>query len=87
MNILLTPTLKLTSDQHNIILNELVQPSVKAKSQEPYWKPVGFYPSLSAAVDRLLERPIRESEAVTLLELKSDLAEFSYQILNQLKDR
>lgn len=77
MEIKICDDYRLTSDPHNIILE---QRKVNKKNGQEYWIVDSFHRTVEQALDALLQKRIRESEATTIKELRAEIREVRKQI-------
>lgn len=69
---------KLTSDAMNVILNKRYM-SDPSRSKQPdavseeKWKEIGYYPTIERALNDLVDKSVRSSEATTLSALHSEI--------------
>lgn len=82
MEIKICDNYRLTSDPYNIILE---QRKVNKKNGQEYWTADSFYRTVEQALDALLQKRIRGSEATTLKELRNEVREAKEQIAACLK--
>jgi len=62
---------KLSSNSMNYIISEEIQ---NQKTKEMYDTNYSYHMTILAAINNVLERRLRESDAITLIELKNELA-------------
>jgi len=81
MEIQINKNYKLTSDELNVILCKKVNHK-KENAKSACWKNIGYYQKMEHALDRLVDRKIYESGAVSFEALKSELAELRLEVVS-----
>lgn len=71
VNIAIGGKYRITSDAMNVIVEQLVKPKDAAK--EPAWKQVAYLRTPEQAIQNILDREARLSEATTLKELLAQM--------------
>ncbi|WP_026975851.1 hypothetical protein [Alicyclobacillus contaminans] len=72
MNIPVGHKYRLTSDNLNIVVEQRAD-NARKEGAEPGWRPIAYFARMEQAIDFLLERHIKASEAMTLQELANDI--------------
>lgn len=87
MEIQLNEKFRITTDNYNYILQEqkLVQPKDDSKEQYYKWDDVGYYGKLEHALNAALEKVTRDSDVVTLEDLKNLWLDISKQFIKAIK--
>ena len=73
----------LTSDYHNLIINEV---KVKKVGGEPYLKAMSYHTNLKDVVRALVERGVKGSDAKSLAELAEHVEKLRVEIMNAVPD-
>lgn len=81
MNILVTKDYRLVSDEYCIIVEHR---RVNKKNGQEYWTPETYHRTVEQAMEWLLQKKIRESEATSLKELKNEISEIKQLLAEAL---
>ncbi len=73
----------LTSDYHNLIINEV---KVKREGGEPYLRAMSYHTNLKDVVRALIERGVKGSDAKTLAELADHVEKLRGEIMAAVPD-
>lgn len=93
LDIQLSKNYKITSDSNNYLLNERHTPGVaknpkiaakQKKSDEPIWKPVGYFSSLEGLLKSYLQHEIKNSNCKSIEELRNFVLEIKRSIETKL---
>lgn len=89
MNIVLNDKYRITSDKHNLILQEKKKPNknhhMTKNLNEIRWIDVGYYGNYSHLVEALLQKEIKDSEATSLIELEKTIVAGVREISSKLE--
>ncbi|AIW03542.1 replication initiation protein [Bacillus phage Moonbeam] len=86
MNIQLNENYKLTSDQHNVILNRKNKKKEDNPNTEDTYSAIAFYPNLEQACNGLIDKEIRLSEATSIEQLVNDMTKLKDEIVVAIKE-
>ena len=78
----------ITSDTYNLILNSRIRNSdPKSKRYgEVYLRPIGYFPNLKMALNELVSRSVRDSDATSVQQLFAELERIENAIQNALRE-
>lgn len=82
MEIFVGEDYKITSDVHNLILNE----RVISKKGEKYYRAISYHTTLPDLARAMLERSIRKSDAESILKLSEAVNRIKKEIMTAVPD-
>lgn len=86
MNIPIGDKYVITSDYHNLILNERVKRKSGNKAGEEYLRPLAYHTSLNDLVTALYALKIRQSDVASISDLAIAVIGYKQEILNAVPE-
>jgi len=92
MNIQINEEYRITSDQHNVILNKKMEKKEGSTKTEDTYRQIAFYPNLQQACVGILQKSINLSEDTVssleeLVELVNDVEENIISTIKQMEGK
>jgi len=86
MNIEIGNNFVITSDRHNVILNEKITRKNGKNAGEVRLKTIGYYATLTGCLEGLVDYSVRMSKATTVEELMREIKDLKKMIKDKLRN-